>query len=123
MELLKSLGIDFNTLWIHILCFAVGYLALSNLVFKPYSKALRDREGRTVGGEELAQKLLLQAAEINSEFEQKAKAISLSIREEYDKNRQAAMKESEVLMSAARLEAGKILETSRAKYGCDRRRQ
>lgn len=68
-----------------------------------------------MGGEELAQKLLLQAAEINSEFEQKAKAISLSIREEYDKNRQAAMKESEVLMSAARLEAGKILETSRAK--------
>lgn len=114
MELLKSLGIDVDTLWIHVLCFAVGYLSLSNLVFKPYAKALKEREGRTVGGEELAQKLLVQAAEINADYEQKAKAISASIRAEYDKNRQEAQRESEALVASARQEALKLLETSRS---------
>lgn len=114
MELLKSLGIDVNTLWIHVLCFAVGYLALSNLIFKPYSAALRERENRTVGGDELAQKLLMQAAEISTDYEHKAKAISASIREEYDKNRQEAQKESEALIAKARGEAARLLEASRA---------
>jgi F-type H+-transporting ATPase subunit b len=118
MELLKSLGID-GTLWIHIACFAVGYLSLSNFVFKPYAKALAEREKRTVGGEELAQQLLVQAAEINANYEQKAKAISASIRAEYDKNRVEALRESETLISSARQEASKLLESSRAKISAE----
>jgi F-type H+-transporting ATPase subunit b len=114
MELLKSLGIDLNTLWMHVLCFAVGYLSLSNLVFKPYVAALKDREGRTVGGEELAQKLLIQAVEMDADYEQKAKAISASIRTEYEKNRQEALRESEALIGKARMEAFQLLESSRA---------
>jgi F-type H+-transporting ATPase subunit b len=118
MELLKSLGID-GTLWIHIACFAVGYLSLSNFVFRPYAKALAEREKRTVGGEELAQQLLVQAAEINANYEQKAKAISASIRAEYDKNRVEALRESETLISSARQEASKLLESSRAKISAE----
>jgi F-type H+-transporting ATPase subunit b len=118
MELLKSLGID-GTLWIHIACFAVGYLSLSNFVFKPYAKALSEREKRTVGGEELAQQLLVQAGEINSNYEQKAKAISASIRAEYDKNRVEALRESESLISSARQEASKLLESSRMKIASE----
>jgi F-type H+-transporting ATPase subunit b len=118
MELLKSLGID-GTLWIHIACFAVSYLALSNFVFKPYAKALAEREKRTVGGEELAQQLLIQAGEINANYEQKAKAISASIRAEYDKNRVEALRESETLITAARLEAAKLLEASRTKIASE----
>ena len=43
MALLKSLGID-STLWFHVVCFAVAYLSISNFVFKPYLKALAERE-------------------------------------------------------------------------------
>lgn len=118
MELLKSLGID-GTLWIHIACFAIGYLSLSNFVFKPYAKALAERENRTVGGEELAQQLLVQAGEINANYEQKAKAISASIRAEYDKNRVEALRESELLISSARLDAAKLLESSRNKIASE----
>jgi F-type H+-transporting ATPase subunit b len=118
MELLKSLGID-GTLWIHIACFAVGYLSLSNFVFKPYAKALAEREKRTVGGEELANQLLIQAGEINANYEQKAKAISASIRAEYDKNRVDALRESESLITSARQEAAKLLDSSRTKIASE----
>ncbi len=118
MALLKSLGID-STLWIHVVCFAVAYLSISNLVFKPYMKALAEREKRTIGGEEQAALLLNEATEINAEYETKAKAVSASIRQEYETNRLEAMKESEVLLSAARTESAKILEASRAKIATE----
>lgn len=113
MALLKSLGID-STLWIHVVCFAVAYLSISNLIFKPYMKALTEREKRTIGGEEQAALLLSEAEAINTEYETKAKAVSSSIRAEYEVNRQAALKESETLLAAARSEASQLLEKSRA---------
>ncbi len=118
MALLKSLGID-STLWIHVVCFAVAYLSISNLVFKPYMKALAEREKRTIGGEEQAALLLNEATEINAEYETKAKAVSASIRQEYETNRLEALKESEALLSAARAESAKILEASRAKIATE----
>lgn len=114
MALLKSLGID-STLWIHVVCFAVAYLSLSNLVFKPYLKALNEREKRTIGGEEQANLILNEANEINSAYEAKAKVIAASIRTEYENNRLAAVKESEALLAAARSEASALIEKSRQK--------
>ena len=118
MALLKSLGID-STLWFHVVCFAVAYLSISNFVFKPYLKALAEREKRTIGGEEQAAQLMNEAAEINAEYETKAKAISASIRGEYETHRAAALKESEVLLSAARTQAAELLETSRTKIATE----
>ncbi len=118
MGLLKSLGIDF-TLWIHVACFAVAYLSLSNLIFKPYMKALADREARTIGGEAQAAALLNEAEAINTEYETKAKAVTASIRAEYDKNRAQAMKESETMLAAARTEAGALLEKSRTRIASE----
>lgn len=118
MALLNSLGIDI-TLFFHVACFAVAYLSLSNLVFKPYLKALAERESRTVGGEEQAAQLMTEADAINHEYETKARAVSVSIRAEYEKNRLEAVKESESLLSAARTEAATILEKSRAKISSE----
>lgn len=118
MALLKSLGID-STLWIHMACFAIAYLALVNLIFKPYMKALAERESRTIGGEEHANKLLSEAADINSEYETKAKAVTASIRAEYETNRLAAVKESEALVSVARTESTSLLEKSRARIATE----
>jgi len=118
MALLKSLGID-STLWIHMACFAVAYLALSNLIFKPYMKALADRESRTIGGEEQATQLMNETNAINLEYETKAKAVTASIRAEYETNRLAAVKESETLVAAARNESASLLEKSRAKIATE----
>ena len=118
MALLKSLGIN-STLWIHIACFAVAYLALSNLIFKPYMKALLEREKRTIGGEEQAALLLGEADAINADYETKAKAVTATIRAEYEANRVQAMKESETLLAAARTEASSLLEKSRAKIATE----
>lgn len=118
MALLKSLGID-STLWIHIVCFAIAYISISNLIFKPYMKALAEREKRTVGGEEQAAALLNEANDINNEYEAKAKAVSASIRAEYETKRQEALKESETLIAAARTEAGQLLEQSRSRIATE----
>lgn len=118
MALLKSLGID-STLWIHVVCFAVAYLSLSNLIFKPYVKALAEREKRTIGGEEQAAQLLSEAGEISSEYETKAKAVSAAIRAEYETHRLAAVKESETLIAAARTESQQLLEKSRARISTE----
>ncbi|MBK7889679.1 MAG: ATP synthase F0 subunit B [Bdellovibrionales bacterium] len=112
MELLKSLGIN-STLWIHVACFAVAYLSLSNFLFKPYAKALRERESRTVGNEERATRMLNEAVEINTEYEQKAKSVSAAIRTEYDKSRAEALHEYDKVVTHARAEAAKALDHSR----------
>ncbi len=118
MALLKSLGID-STLWIHVACFAVAYLSLSNLIFKPYMKALVEREKRTIGGEEQAALLMGEADAINAEYETKAKAVTATIRAEYETNRLQAVKESETLIAAARTEAASLLEKSRLKIATE----
>ncbi len=112
MELLKSIGIN-STLWIHFACFAVAYLSLSNFLFKPYAAALRERESRTVGNEERAARMLDEAAEIHTQYEQKAKLVSAAIRTEYDKSRAEAMHEYDQVVTSARSEAAKALEHSR----------
>lgn len=114
MELLDSLGIDLSTIWIHALCFGIAYLALTNLVFKPYGDALRAREGKTVGGEGQTQALLLQSEEYASQYEQKARQVASIIKEEYENGRKAAHRETEKLISTARAEASSLLEASRA---------
>lgn len=118
MALLKSLGIDF-TLWIHVGCFAVAYLSISNFIFKPYMKALSEREARTIGGEEQAALLMTEADSINHEYETKAKAVNASIRAEYEKNRLQAVKESETLLVAARADANALLEKSRTRIASE----
>lgn len=113
MELLKALGVD-STLWVHLACFIVSYLALTNLILKPYGKALRERESRTVGSEETAVKLVGEANELQSEYEKKARAINVEIKSFYDQSRTTASKDYERLVEVARGEAAKVLETSRA---------
>lgn len=118
MELLSSLGIN-GTIWIHAVCFFVAYMALSNLVFKPYMRAHEAREARTIGSEEQAAKMLSQAAEISGEYELKAKEVSAAVRAEYERGRGAALKESEALVAAARAEATHAIEGTRTKIATE----
>ena len=116
MELLTQIGIN-SMLFAHMACFIVAYMALSQLVFKPYMSALKEREARTVGSEESASRLLDEAAQIHAEFETKAKQISGTIRSEYDKSRAEAMAAYDKMVSTARQEAAQEIEKARQQIG------
>jgi F-type H+-transporting ATPase subunit b len=112
MDILTSLGIN-STLWIQLGCFLISYVSFSQLVLKPYMAALSEREKRTVGNEEIAVRLVEEAADLHAEYEQKARNISAEIKGFYDEHRNNALKESDRILADAREEAGKILSQSR----------
>ncbi|HVK60824.1 MAG TPA: ATP synthase F0 subunit B, partial [Bdellovibrionales bacterium] len=113
MEILKSLGVD-GTIWIHLACFLVSYIALTQLILKPYQKALEEREKRTVGNEEAAVQIIEEANELHSRYEQKAREVNAKIKSFYDQSRTAATKEYDRVIEAARAEAGQLLDASRS---------
>lgn len=116
MEIFRSLGVD-STLWIHLACFLISYVAFSRLILKPYMAALNEREKRTVGSEEHAVRLVEEANQLNAEYEQKARAINAQIKGSYDESRTAAMREYDRLVQSAREESQKLLESARADIG------
>lgn len=116
MEIFRSLGVD-GTLWIHLACFLICYVALTQLILKPYMAALKEREKRTVGNEEHAVRLVEEANQLHSEYEQKARAINSQIKGSYDESRTVAMREYDRLVQAAREDAHKLLEGARAEIG------
>ena len=116
MELLKSLGID-STLWSHLACFLVAYLALSTLVFRPYLRAFQEREKRTLGNEEDAVRLIAEAHELSQAYALRAKAMNAQIKEIYEAHRTEAAREFERAVGEARAEAGAVLAAARERIG------
>lgn len=118
MEILKSLGVD-STIWIHLACFLISYVALTRLILKPYMAAQKEREKRTVGGEQNAVRIIEEANDLHSEYEQKARSVNSQIKGFYDQSRTTAMKEYDRLVEAARAEANQLLEASRTEIGAE----
>lgn len=112
MQIFTSLGVD-STLLIHLVCFLVSYIALSQLILKPYQAALAEREKRTVGGEEQAVRLIEEATDLQGRYETKAREINAQITGLYNDSRAGAQKQSEQVIVAARTEAGQLLESAR----------
>lgn len=111
MEILQALGVDW-TLFIHLGFFGVSYLFFSNLVLKPYMKAMHERENRTVGNEEVAARLINEAGKLHEQFEMKARAINSEIKGYYDKSRSEAMKQYDEMVGGARSEANALVRTA-----------
>ena len=114
MNILSSLGVN-STLWIQLACFLVSYVALSNLVLKPYLAALTEREKRTIGNEETAIRLIEEANNLYAQYEKKAREINSEMKSEYDVSRAKALKEAEALLHSAREEAATLLDSARSK--------
>ena len=104
MNILTSLGVDW-TFFVHLVCFAISYTFLTQLVLKPYAKALREREKRTVGNEEVAVKIIEETDRLKLKYEQRAKALNAEIKGYFDKSRAQAMEKYNELVGAARAEA------------------
>ena len=116
VDLLKSLGVN-STIGPQMIIFAVTYLFLNHVLFKPYLTAHLERIARTTGSEESAQKDLQEAAEIGQVYEQRARNINKEFNEIYQKNRIEAQTEYDRLIARARADSASTLEKARLSVG------
>lgn len=114
MEVIHQLGIN-STAVIQLIIYVMIFSYLSIFVFKPYFDALKEREKRTKGGEELAQEYTKKAFEIHSEYEEKAREVHGKIREIFHKKKSEALAEHDSIVAKAREEAGKVVDSNRVK--------
>ncbi len=112
MEIFRQLGVD-STLWIHLACFLVSYVFLSQLIMKPYLRAFEEREKRTVGSEETAVRLVEEANDLQTQYALKARELNTQMTSFYNDARQAAQKQSESIVSKARDQATALLQGNR----------
>jgi F-type H+-transporting ATPase subunit b len=111
MEMIHQLGIN-STALIQFCIFVCIFFFLNLYLFKPYYKALEERENRTEGGEDLALELQQKALELQSQYQVKAKTVSQKIKTIYDAQRSDALKEYDAIVSQARQQSTALLETN-----------
>jgi F0F1-type ATP synthase membrane subunit b/b' len=118
VSLLHSLGVD-STLWLQLGCFFVSYVALTELVFKPYLRASNERENRTVGSEGAALKVLEESKALQQDYEKKARVLNAEIKSIYERQAHETHKERNALLTSARHEADHTLEAARRRIAQD----
>jgi F0F1-type ATP synthase membrane subunit b/b' len=114
MAILNQFGIDV-TVFFHMIIFMIAIIFLTNVIFKPYLKALEMREQRTKGGEALAGEIQKDSADLRARYEVKAKEISHQIKSIYDDFRGQANKEYESILVASRADAKKNVDQVRSR--------
>lgn len=112
MEILKQLGIN-STIIYQFVIFVFSYIAISQLIYGPYTKALLKRTDATKGSEDFAGTLLQQASELRANYEKKAIEINSEIKTVYDQYHKEAWKEYEEIVSRARKESHDLIEKAR----------
>lgn len=112
MDIIANLGVDL-TIFFQFVSFLVGYFFLYFLVFKPYMKAYEERERRTEGTEEVAERLLTDTKDLQTEYQVKAQQLNAQYKSLYDKSRTEALKAHDQMVSEARANALQLLEKTR----------
>ena len=112
MELLQALGLD-STLLPQFLIFMVCYLAMTQLVFKPYLAIHEERKTATIGNQEVAERILLETQDIQYKFESRAREINSEIKNIFDAAKKGATKSQDELLKAARDEAEAVMKQTR----------
>lgn len=114
MELVSSLGIN-ATLGVQLGIFLLTYILMYFIAIKPYFKAYIERENKTVGQSELAERIIAETHDLHTEFETKARRINDKHRSIYDESRTQAMHAYDEKINAARTSAKNILESGKLK--------
>lgn len=106
---LDQLGID-SSFFIQLVIFAVVFVLLSHLYFKPFLKLFEVRHQRTVEDKEAAEKLVAQAEAKFEEYQRQLQEARMAARTEYEAVLDAAKREEAAILAAAREEAKKITQ-------------
>ena len=112
--ILTGLGVN-STVWIQLGLFLFTFVLLNNLVFKSYQRAFQERHDKTLGGEDLTKQLVLEAQEIQSRYEKRARQVNDQIKSAYDSAMGEAYKKQNEIMENTRKEAAEALKQARAK--------
>jgi len=110
--IIAALGLDM-TLFYQLGLFALAFFFLKGVVFDPYFKAFEERQNRTLGNQELADKLIEQAKQVEVEYQNKARALNSEIKSVYDKAQLEATVEQERIQGAARDKAKNAIDSAR----------
>lgn len=114
MELLTQLGVN-STLAYQLVCFIVVYAILKYILFTPYFKAYNERNLRTVGQTELAEKFVTETRELEEKFAAKASEVNDRYKAVYDKTRSEALKEYDRMVNESRAQSKRLVDESRTK--------
>lgn len=107
--ILQQLGLD-QSFFVLFAIFAVLYVLLSQLYFKPFLKLFESRHKRTVQDREAAETMLAQAQKKLEEYKRVLAEERLAARKEYDALLMETKKQEAELLSQARAEAKKITQ-------------
>ncbi len=118
MELLTSLGVN-STLGIQFAIFLFCFVVLKYLLFKPYFAAYNERNQRTVGQTELAEKYLLETKDLEERFAVKATEVNERYRAVFEQTRQEANKEFDSVVNGARARAKQLVDDTRKKISTE----
>jgi F-type H+-transporting ATPase subunit b len=114
MGLFTSLGLD-ATMFIQMGVFLVVFVVLKKVLFEAYFAAAHEREERTVGQAEAAERYINEAQELEEKFSSKAQEINDQFKTIYDRSREEATKEYDRLIQDARTKAKDWIENARGK--------
>ena len=112
MDLLIQLGVN-STLGIQLAVFIVVFAVLKYFLFGPYYAAYVERQERTLGKTELAERFVAEARELELKYSARALEENDRFREVYDRSRTQATKEYDGLVSDARHKAKEQIDESR----------
>lgn len=107
--LLDQFGLD-NTFFVELGIFAVLFVLLSKIYFRPFLKLFEIRHKRTVEDREAAEKLLAQANSKLEEYKRLMTEERALAKKSYDAALAEAQKQEHEILSQAREEAKKIVQ-------------
>jgi F0F1-type ATP synthase membrane subunit b/b' len=108
MELFFALGVD-STIWIQFTLTLLIFLGLSQVAFKPFMDALIEREGRTLGSVEKANKIAQEVAVLQQQYELLARELNSEIKSIFKQEEALALKEAEEMQAQVRASEQKKL--------------
>lgn len=112
MDLLHALGINQYAI-VQFLIFGLIFAFLTGYVFGPYTKALNEREKRTLGGESLAEEYQDKALELQAQYQNKARDLNSQIQNIFQSQKSIASAEQDKLVRSAQEQAGALIEKNR----------
>lgn len=112
LGILKDVGVN-QTIWCQFSIFIFTYIVLFFLLFRPYHRALVEREKRTQGGSDLAQKLQEDTQKLETVYSQKARELSEQQKRIYDRARKEMQEEQASILQTARDQAKILVDKNR----------
>ncbi len=117
-NLLSSLGVN-DTYYVEFGLFLAVYLTLKYVLFGPYFAAYNQRNDRTVGQTELAERFVNETRELEERFSKRAQEVNERFKAVFDKSRSEAMKEYDRMIGEARTKAKSLVEDTRQRIGTE----